>query len=91
MFKYMSDKKQIERYNSLDKLRTLAAFMVILDHTIWKSRYEKYIIGVIIICVPLFFMISGFFFYAPSLKKQIKKLFRMLLRASALFFYSAVY
>jgi len=58
----MSDKKQIERYNSLDKLRTLAAFMVILDHTIWKSRYEKYIIGVIIICVPLFFMISGFFF-----------------------------
>ncbi len=53
----MADKKQIVRYNSLDKLRTLAAFMVILDHTIWESRYEKCIIGVIIICVPLFFMI----------------------------------
>lgn len=81
----MDNKKQIERYNSLDKLRTLCAFLVVFDHTIWYSRYQKYIIGVIIICVPLFFMISGFFFHAPSLRKQMKKLLALLLKSSALF------
>ena len=69
----MTEKKQIGRFNSLDKLRTLAAFMVILDHTLWQSSYKEYIIGIIIICVPLFFMISGFFFYAPSLKKTAEE------------------
>lgn len=60
----------MNRYYNLDTLKCIACLMVIYIHTqsIW------YILLISKIAVPIFFLISGYFYTPQNFKRQIKKL-----------------
>lgn len=68
-----------ERYNSIDVLKCLCAFMVICIHAPFPGKIGEYLVAISRIAVPIFFMISGFFWENTCSKKgeirTIKKLF----------------
>lgn len=66
--------KTIKRINSIDILRMIAAFAVVLIHGYGENAYVN---AVSRFSVPLFFMISGYFYCVSKEKKKcrIKKIF----------------
>ena len=78
------------RNYSFDTLKCIMCFFVILTHLDFYGK--NYINGIIDIAVPIFFMISGYFFYTnniikerSTIKKNLKNIFYLLLKSSLLY------
>lgn len=54
------------RYNSLDVLKVLCAFFIVCIHAPFPGTWGGYFTSITRIAVPIFFMISGFFWKAES-------------------------
>lgn len=49
------------RYNGLDILKCICAFLIIIIHTPFDSVFSDYLVALARIAVPVFLMITGFF------------------------------
>jgi len=82
--------KKLERYDGLDILKTICAFMVVFAHAPIVGTCGEYGNVLARVSVPLFFMISGFFFDSVvSNKKEwkhVKKLLMLLLLSNLTYF-----
>lgn len=74
------------RYNSVDKLKMLCSFLVVCIHAPFPEEAGKYFEALTRIAVPIFFIISGYFYIQASVSKQIKKLLMLMLTANLLYF-----
>ena len=82
--------EQKTRYDGLDVLKTISAFLVICAHEPFPGKFGYYLADIVSVAVPCFFMISGFFY--PSVikrgseNKQLLKVFKITLIALACYF-----
>ncbi|MBR3247181.1 MAG: acyltransferase [Clostridiales bacterium] len=69
-----------ERYDTLDVVRIIAAFFVMLFHIAFSVRYKYVFLALGRFAVPYFFMISGFFLLDPygSREKSVSRIKRSL-------------
>lgn len=74
------------RYNQFDKLKTLCAFFIVCLHATFPNAFGEYFTALIRIAVPIFFMISGYFFDPQTAPRQIRKLIILLLMSNVLYF-----
>lgn len=82
----MSSKKKPDRYNSIDKLKMFCAFLVVCIHAPFPGEIGTYLVSLARIAVPVFFMITGYFYVQASASRQIKKLLLLMLSANLIFF-----
>ncbi len=82
------DKIEGKRLNNLDILKAVCAFLVICIHISYKANLGDIITPLCRIAVPIFFMITGYFYYRTSKAplKQIKKVFVLIILANLLYF-----
>ena len=73
------------RLNSLDKLKTLASFLIVCIHAPFPGLFGEYFTALTRIAVPIFFMISGFFYEHTKAKKQIVKIMRLFVYSNILY------
>lgn len=73
------------RNSGLDALRLIAAVLVCVQHTISNTGVLGYIVAITSIDVPIFFMITGFYLDSIDLKKQIKKIIKIIIEMFALY------
>lgn len=82
-------KKTNIRNDGIDCLKCLCAFFVICIHKPFPSQFNQYIFPFIRVAVPIFFMITGFFYCRTEDKKkeirQIKKICIILFYANLLY------
>ena len=74
------------RLNSLDKLKVLCAFLIVCIHAPFPEVVGEFFTALTRIAVPIFFMISGFFYSTTSGARQIKKLFRLVVMGNGIYF-----
>lgn len=73
------------RNNSLDVLKAICAFLVVCIHVPFDIIGGGYYIALTRIGVPIFFMISGYFYNTNNAKKQIKKIAVLLIWANGIY------
>lgn len=78
-----------KRNNSIDNLKAICTFLIICIHVPFPGEIGAYFITLTRIAVPIFFMITGFFyldiiFYHKEVK-QIKKILKLLIEANVIF------
>ena len=73
------------RYSQIDKLKVLCSLMIICIHAKFYGLFGDYFSSLARFAVPVFFMISGFFFNVKSSPKQIIKLFRLMVLSNAIY------
>ncbi|MDR1564698.1 MAG: acyltransferase [Oscillospiraceae bacterium] len=66
------------RYNGLDALKLICSFLVIVIHLAIPSTYYYYLRGMARIAVPVFFLITGYFYVNTSRKKRKQQIIRIL-------------
>jgi len=76
----------MERNVGFDILKCICAFLVVCIHAPLGSGFGGDIKALARIAVPIFFMISGFFFQIGTAQKQIKKLLLLLFTANGIYF-----
>ena len=84
----MTREKQITRYrriNSLDKLKMLCAFLIVCIHAPFPGAAGQYFKALTRIGVPVFFMITGFFYSDAASPRQIKKLLKLILMGNGIY------
>lgn len=79
-----------KRVDGLDILKCIAAFLIICIHAPFFGEFGKYVTAIARIGVPIFLMITGYF-YTSTINKnrektQIKKILSLTLGANILFF-----
>ena len=74
------------RYHSFDKLKVLCAFLIVCIHAPFPGIFGEYFIALARVAVPVFFMISGFFWKPENGKKQILKLLKLLVISNVIYF-----
>lgn len=87
------------RQNNIDILKAICAFYIVCIHVPFPGIVGEYLTPLTRIAVPIFFMITGYF-YADMVKKrgvirQIKKIIKLVIEANIIYlvwkcFYSAV-
>ena len=77
-----------KRYSGIDALKFLCAFLVVCIHQPFPGIVGLYVVAISRIAVPVFFMITGFFYNIDENreKTQIVKLLKIILFASILYF-----
>lgn len=79
-----------KRLYSLDMLKAVAAFLVCFQHAAGTGILSEYLLAISRIAVPLFMMITGFFYMDvvrhEGEKKQIKKFVVVAIEMTALYF-----
>lgn len=79
----------MNRNHGLDLTKTICAFMVICIHAPFPGIIGEIIIPLTRIAVPLFFMITGYYYSSTKerkhVKKQLYKIFRLFIGANLLF------
>ena len=74
----------------IDILKCICAFMIVCIHCPFPHEAGQYFISISRIAVPVFFMITGYFYHLKTDKsrkiKQIKKIFLLGLSANIIFF-----
>ncbi len=77
-----------KRLNNLDILKAICAFLVICIHISYKDKIGNIVTPLCRIAVPIFFMITGFFYYRTSKKplRQIKKVLVLIILSNLLYF-----
>lgn len=78
-----------KRNNSIDNLKAICTFLIVCIHVPFPGEIGAYFITLTRIAVPIFFMITGFFyldiiFYHKEVK-QIKKILKLLIEANVIF------
>ncbi|MCD8012959.1 MAG: acyltransferase, partial [Lachnospiraceae bacterium] len=85
-----AEQLSICRYDGLDILKSICAFLIVCIHCPFPGETGQYIVALARIAVPIFFMITGFFYDGTvrrnSVGKQIKKVTVLLIEANLLFF-----
>ena len=80
----------MERNHGLDFLKALCSFMVICIHTPFPGLMGNIITPLTRIAVPLFLMITGYYYSCmierKNEKKQLLKILRLFISANCLFF-----
>lgn len=78
------------RDDSVDALKAVCAFLVICIHAPFPGTAGQYFNAICRIAVPIFFMITGYFYSDTTAKnreiKQIKKIFALLVEANLIYF-----
>lgn len=78
-----------ERYQAIDVLKIIAAFLIVCIHAPLHSQFGEYFTSITRIAVPLFFMITGFFYIdvknRNSRKRQIVKIFKLLIISNIIY------
>lgn len=82
------EETKCKRLNNLDVLKAICAFLVICIHISYKGNLGDTITPLCRIAVPIFFMITGYFYYKTSKSplKQIKKVLILIILANFLYF-----
>lgn len=82
------EETKCKRLNTLDVLKAICAFLVICIHISYKGNLGDTITPLCRIAVPIFFMITGYFYYKTSKSplKQIKKVLILIILANFLYF-----
>lgn len=73
------------RYTSLDKLKCICAFLIVCIHAPYPGKIGEYFISLTRIAVPVFFMISGFFYSKNNRNTQISKVFKLLIISNVIY------
>ena len=78
------------RADTIDILKAICAFLIVCIHVPFPGRVGAYFTALTRIAVPVFFMITGYF-YSDTVarykeKQQIKKIFCLVIKANILFF-----
>ena len=78
------------RADNIDILKALCAFLIVCIHVPFPGKVGAYFTTLTRVAVPVFFMITGYF-YSDTVarhkeKHQIKKILYLLVEANALFF-----
>ena len=78
------------RAEQIDILKALCAFLIVCIHVPFQGRVGAYFTALTRIAVPIFFMITGYF-YSDTVarhkeKRQIKKILYLVVEANILFF-----
>ena len=76
----------INRNYSFDILKMLCAFLVVCIHAPFSNEFGEYVKVLARIAVPVFFMISGYFWQSEKTAKQLVKLTKLMIFANALYF-----
>ena len=80
----------MKRLNNVDALRIICAFCVICIHSDLSGTIGYLVIPICRVAVPIFLLISGFFYSSKKPKKdkkrQIVKIFKLIIVANILFF-----
>lgn len=83
-------KKQIPRHDAFDILKFLCAFLIVAIHAPFPGIGGSYFRSLCRIAIPIFFMITGFFYQYTVDKnkeiKQIKKIITLFVGANLLYF-----
>ena len=84
----------MKRNYGLDFLKCICAFMVVCIHTSFPGIVGKAVVPICRIAVPLFFMITGYYYSNTSIKKkelkQIGKIFRLVVLTNIVYFVFSV-
>ncbi len=75
-----------KRSSNLDKLKVLCAFFVVCIHAPFPGTFGEYFIALTRIAVPIFFMISGYFYRFEKTKQQMIKILKLILVSNVLYF-----
>ena len=83
-------KVHITRNNNIDILKSICAFLIVCIHVPFPGFVGNYITALSRFAVPIFFMITGYF-YSDVVKKgrtarQIKKIFILMVEANLVYF-----
>ena len=78
------------RADNIDILKVICAFLIVCIHVPFPGRVGEYFTALTRVAVPIFFMITGYF-YSDTVarhkeKQQIKKIFYLVVEANLLFF-----
>lgn len=80
----------ILRADNIDILKAICAFLVVCIHVPFPGVIGEYFTALTRIAVPIFFMITGYFYLDVEEKngeeRQIKKIFKLVLEANMLYF-----
>ena len=78
------------RAENIDILKAICAFLIVCIHIPFPGTMGEYFTALTRIAVPIFFMITGYFYSEvvrkSKEKKQIKKIFRLFIEANLLYF-----
>lgn len=79
-----------ERYSGLDILKSICAFLIVCIHAPFPGEAGMYFLSLTRMAVPVFFMITGFFYDGVRsrgrVNSQIMKVLRLFLSANILYF-----
>ena len=88
------DEKTDGRVYGLDILKAICAFGIVLIHTNFRGNFRYYAIAIARIAVPVFFMITGYFYtYSEQKKRQlvsIKKIFVLSMISTVIYFFYTI-
>jgi len=77
------------RADNIDILKSICAFLIVCIHVPFPGVIGEYFTALTRIAVPIFFMITGYFYYDVEEKngelRQIKKIFKLVLEANVLY------
>ena len=76
---------RVKRLNNIDKLRCICAFLVVYVHAPISGEIGLYLSSLARVAVPIFFIISGYFYTLSSSGRQIKKLIILLVLGNAIY------
>lgn len=79
-----------KRVDNIDMLKGICAFLIVCIHTPFPGVFGEYFTALSRIAVPIFFMITGFFYSNVVVKcqqkKQIKNIFMLVLSSNLFYF-----
>ena len=74
------------RNKGLDVLKTICAFLIVCIHAPFPAEIGEYFTALTRIAVPIFFMITGFYYQREKENRQIIKILKLTISANVLFF-----
>lgn len=74
------------RLDNIDILKSICAFLVVCIHVPFPGWGGEYFTVLARVAVPIFFMITGYFYTRNKGKKQIRKILRLVIEANTLYF-----
>lgn len=79
----------MKRYDGLDILKAICSFLVVCIHAPFGGIFGEYVIAVSRIAVPIFFMITGYFYNNTVIKNnqsnQIKRILILVISEKGIF------
>lgn len=85
----MQQNNAIKRHIGLDMLKCICAFLIICIHAPFPGEFGKYITSLSRISVPIFLMITGFYYKkvvnTNKENEQIKKIIKLILFSNAIY------